>query len=164
MKHNLTIRSVRENGTLRIQTYTNKPSRTQQQFADQCDINNIIKKYKQTGELTHTARKQGVYADVSQISDYYTSLNEINSAKEAFGTLSSQIRLRFNNDPGQLLAFMQDPNNFEEGVKLGIYEPKQQFSEEKINQTQTQTKTKTKTSQNTQTPNTPLNPSGPDES
>jgi len=49
--------------------------------------------------------------------------------------LDPYIRERFNNDPGKLLKFIDDPKNLEEGRKLGIFStpeiPKTQASEPK---------------------------------
>lgn len=107
---------------VRVRTINNEKTMTQQQFKEQCDVNHIVAKYKKTGELTHVARTNGVYADLSKITDYHTMVNQIQEAQNAFMTLPASVRLRFQNDPGALLAFMQDPKNYEEGVKLGLFE------------------------------------------
>lgn len=116
--------TMRPNGTKRVQIMNEEPSKTQQQFKDECDINNIVRKYKATGQLTHLSSKQGVYADVSEITDLQESLQKVQQASDAFNTLPAELRRRFGNNPQQLLEFLQDPRNFEEGVKLGIYEAK----------------------------------------
>ena len=41
-----------------------EPSRTQQEFRDECDINVIMKMYMATGIIDHTAEYQPVFADV----------------------------------------------------------------------------------------------------
>lgn len=117
--------TIESKNRVRVRTINTEKSRTQQQFKEQCDVNNIIAKYKQTGEFVHLTRKAGVYADVSEITDYATSLQKVINADAAFAALPASIRLRFHNDPAQLLAFMQDPNNYDEGVQLGIFEKKQ---------------------------------------
>lgn len=114
--------TVEPNGRVRVRTINTKPSRTQQQFADECDIEKIIEKYARTGQITNLARKKGVYADVSDISDYHESVNKIQRAQNAFMTLDAKIRARFGNDPANLLAFMQDPKNYDEGVRLGLFD------------------------------------------
>ena len=38
---------------------------TDQQFKDDCDVNFIVDKFTKTGHLTHLAKFQGMYADVS---------------------------------------------------------------------------------------------------
>lgn len=118
----------------RVQTINVEDSKTQQQFAAQCDVNNIIAKYKKTGELP-LARKQGVFADVASITDYHDSLNRVLDANAAFMRLPADLRTRFGNDPQQLLSFLQDPKNYDEGVKLGLYEPQPEPTETtKLNQ------------------------------
>lgn len=117
---------------VRVQTVNKAPSKTQQQFADQCDVNKIIAKYKTTGEFQHIARKQGYYADVSEIGDYQQALDTVLAANHAFQALPAQLRLRFNNNPQELLEFIANPNNHDEGVKLGIFE--KTLSHQKLDQ------------------------------
>lgn len=103
-------------------------------------------KYQTTGQFTHTTSKIGRYADFSSIQDYREMLDTVRYAQEAFAILPAEMRKRFDNDPSQLLDFVQDPNNYDEGVKLGLLNPR----EPKTNQTneQTQTNDKTQTTPN----------------
>lgn len=119
-QHPEQIKSTRENGTLDIGTLNTEPSLAQQQFKDECDINNIMKKYQTTGQFTHLTSATGVYADFSQITDYQEMLDTVRYAQEAFSALPAEMRLRFNNNPGELLTFLQDPNNRAEGESLGL--------------------------------------------
>jgi len=132
MRPNKNKRIEAKGGRLRVATVfdlDNEPSKAQQQYKEQCDVNNIIAKYKKTGEWIHVTRKEGVYADVSNIRDYHESLQKVVDANNAFSTLPAHIRIRFDNDPAALLEFMQDPKNYDEGVKLGIFEKKQETQE-----------------------------------
>lgn len=125
----------RPNGTLRVAKENPTPDKgAQQQFKDDCDINRIVSKYRQTGEWHHVTRSQGFYGDVSEISDYHSSMDKVINANKAFMQLPSDLRLRFDNDPGKLIEFMSDPRNYEEGVELGIYDRKQsKILDEKLN-------------------------------
>lgn len=98
------------------------PSRTKQEFKDQCDINNIIKAFKITGQITHISAQaaKGAYMDLPDEVDFQTSLNVIRQAEESFATLPAAIRDRFGNDPAAFLAFMSDPKNREEADRLGL--------------------------------------------
>lgn len=107
-------------GRTRVVTVNNEPTRTQQQFKQQVDVNNIVAKYKKTGTWQHLATKQGIYADVSDMSDYQESLEKVMKAQEAFSLLPSELRTRFANDPAQLLQFLQNEQNREEAEKLGL--------------------------------------------
>lgn len=96
--------------------------RVKQSFKDECDINNIIKSYSQTGQIRHINAKaaQGTYEDLPEPMDLQEALNTVRDANTAFASLPSQVRDRFQNDPGQFLAFMQDPANQDEMIKLGL--------------------------------------------
>lgn len=124
MKDSSQIVSKRKDGSLSIKTVNLEPTKTQQQFKDECDINNIMKKYSSTGEFTHLTSKQGIYADFSQITDYRDMVETVQYAKDAFASLPADVRARFGNDPAQLLNFVQDDKNYDEGVKLGLVQPK----------------------------------------
>jgi len=107
-------------GRIKVSTENTKLSLCQQQFKKDCDINVIVKKYMKDGELTHLNKKKGVYADLSHITDYHQSMEKVVKANQAFAELPSAVRNRFSNDPSQLLTFLQDPNNLDEGIKLGL--------------------------------------------
>jgi len=95
---------------------------TQQQFRDECDVGNIMKRFEQTGQIM-TGANGAKYGDFSDVDDYHTALNKINEARESFMELPAQIRKRFSNDPGQLIDFLNDGNNLEEAIKLGLVDP-----------------------------------------
>lgn len=98
------------------------PSMTKQEFVAECDINNIIKQYSATGQLKHISSKaaQGAYLDLPDDLDFQSSLETVRVAQEAFATLPSSTRSRFENDPAQFLAFLSDPANQDEAIKLGF--------------------------------------------
>lgn len=97
-----------------------KPSMTQQSFKDECDINNIMAKYERTGIVDHVSQFQGQYGDFIGFPDYHTAMNAIRQADEMFMTLPSSIRERFNNSAEAFLQFAQDPDNYEEMVRMGL--------------------------------------------
>lgn len=100
------------------------PSLAHQSFRDECDFNNVLSKWQNSGLITHLNPQQPIYADVSNLGDYQQSMELIRSAHESFEALPSSIRDRFNNDPAQLMAFLQDSSNFDEAVKLGLLSPR----------------------------------------
>lgn len=113
---------IRNDGTKRVLTVNEEPSKTDQSWAKDCDVNEIISRFKKTGQITHLARKTGVYADVTGITDLMTSLLTVEKANTAFMSLPAAARKRFNNDPQSMIEFLQDPANNEEAVKLGLKE------------------------------------------
>lgn len=96
-----------------------QPSMTQQSFTDECDINQILKKFIQTGILDTIG--PGVYADISDTMDYQSALHMIKRADQMFAELPSEIRKRFNNNPAEYMDFVHDPANLQEGIQLGIF-------------------------------------------
>nr|QJB19432.1 MAG: internal scaffolding protein [Microvirus sp.]QJB19673.1 MAG: internal scaffolding protein [Microvirus sp.] len=97
-----------------------EPSLTQQQFKDECDVNNILKKYQQTGLLSHVVKTQGNFGDFSSVEDYQTSLHKVMIAQDNFELLPSELRSKFNNDPSKLIGFINDPKNKEDCLKYGL--------------------------------------------
>lgn len=120
----------------RIQTYNlypdpvtgefvEMPSMTKQEFARECDINNVIKAFSTTGMFKHVNQKaaQGQYVDLPDPTDFQNSLDQVNQARTAFMSLPSKLRARFDNDPAQFLAFTHDPSNLAEMRTLGLAKP-----------------------------------------
>jgi len=141
--------SKRPNGTKRVQTLNALPSRTQMQYKDQVNVNNIMKKFKKTGSITHLRNaKEGVYADLTQITDYAESLMQIKKADEAFLSIPSEIRNKFQNNPANLISYLKDPKNTEEAIKHGLLVKREN------EQNQTQTKPNENASTPAQTPST----------
>lgn len=93
--------------------------RTQQEFAEEADINTIVRRFGLTGELPENVRipQSG---DFTGITDYHSALNLIREADEGFMELPAELRARFEHDPGRLMAFLEDANNKEEAIKLGL--------------------------------------------
>lgn len=101
-----------------------KPSLAKKSFKESCDINFILSKYQRTGELP-ISRKPALYGDFSTVGDYLSSMQTIVKADEQFNGLDAKIRDRFNNDPARFLEFVHNKENYDEGVKLGIFLPKE---------------------------------------
>lgn len=95
------------------------PSVTQQQFADEVDINRIMKRFERGEALTHFNQYQGQYADVSGI-DFQLAMNQVTATQQLFDALPVHLRSRFRNRPEEFLAFVQDPQNAQEAYELGI--------------------------------------------
>jgi len=111
-------------------------TRTQQQFKDEVNIGNIVRKYRKTGIVTHLNGKQPVYADISSV-DYSQMRNLLQDIQIQFESYPSKIRNRFQNDPYQMVRFIEDPSNQAEAVKLGLIpeppkQPKNPVSSEPV--------------------------------
>lgn len=98
------------------------PSRTQQQFKDETDINTIVRRFGLTGELPQNVRPP-VSGDFTGIMDFQDALNAVIAAERSFMELPGALRARFANDPQLLMDFVADPNNYDEARKLGLLKP-----------------------------------------
>lgn len=95
-------------------------SRTRQEFAKECDINCILAKMG-AGLLAPCRAPEPVYTDLDSIpSTFEESFALINDASERFASLPSRVRAEFDNDPGKLLAFLNDKGNLEKAIDLGL--------------------------------------------
>ena len=96
---------------------------TQQHFKDECDINNIIRRYEKTGFFVDPltpGTAQPMYGDFTAQQDFLEAQTLIAHASQAFDELPASLRKRFSNNPAELLAFLENEDNREEAVKLGL--------------------------------------------
>lgn len=103
-------------------TFT-EPSLSQQHFKDECDINNIMAKYAKTGvwgDPNNPSTTQPMFDDFSTAEDFHSAQNFLAQAGQAFEALPAYLRKRFENDPAELLAFLDDESNREEAERLGL--------------------------------------------
>jgi len=106
----------------RTQTSINPDEdRTKQEFKEECDINVIWSRYAKNGVFDHVAKSTPQFGDFTNASEYSERLNQVIAAQDGFDNLPALTRRRFGNDPGELLAFMDDPANREEGESLGLF-------------------------------------------
>lgn len=92
---------------------------TRQEFEAECNINNIMAKYQRTGVVDHITKHAPEYGDYDPI-DFQTALNTIKEGEEMFAELPSSARKYFDNDPATFMTFVQDPNNIDKLVELGL--------------------------------------------
>lgn len=95
------------------------PSRTQQQFKDECDINVILERFGVTGHLPIVS-VQPMQGDFTNISDYHTMVETLRASQDNFMALPSKVREKFDNDPRKFVDFCVDPANIEVVRELGL--------------------------------------------
>ncbi len=99
-----------------------KGGRTKQAFAEETDINWIMRKYDKTGLVDHLAKHGGEYGFASSIT-LHEAMNVVARAEAMFADLPASARSRFEGDPGAFLDFVQNPENQAEMLKLGLMRP-----------------------------------------
>lgn len=94
-------------------------SLTKQAMRDQVDVNNIVRRYTEVGAVPQM-RQDARYGDFSHGEDYHSIMNRVTAAQSDFMELPAAVRQHFQNDVGQLLDAMADPDRDEELVELGL--------------------------------------------
>lgn len=100
------------------------PSLTQQQFTQETLIQTIMKKHAATGILGtgQPGTQKAQWGDYSDM-DFREMSTKIAKSTETFDALPSHLRDKFNNNVGELLDFMENEENKEEAIELGIIPP-----------------------------------------
>lgn len=95
------------------------PTRTQQQFKEECDINTIVRNFGVTGMLPQNVRMP-LTNEFVEAMDYQTAMNKIIEADQAFLQLPAEVRDTFRNDAGKFVEFATDPKNVDQCRKWGL--------------------------------------------
>lgn len=99
-----------------------EPTMTIQSEKDNCDINVIMNRYATCGTPLpyRTDGVQPVYADVSELGDYMENFQRCKQAEEMFNALPSALRKELDNNPANLIPFIQDEKNKERCYEYGL--------------------------------------------
>lgn len=92
------------------------PSKTQQNFRDDADINVIVGRIIKTG-IVPDIPVPPQYGDLTTETDYHTMLNKLAETKGLFYRLDAEDRARFDNDPGAWLGYVN------QAIAAGDLEP-----------------------------------------
>lgn len=95
----------------RHKVVSTQPSRTKQEFKDECDINNIWANFVRTGYLDQSREAHAQYLDLSNMpQSYHESLNLVIGAGNAFSALPASERAKYHNNVAEFLeAAYKDP-------------------------------------------------------
>lgn len=96
------------------------PGQTKQSFRDEVDINKIIAGFEKTGMVNQLNAREPFYGDVSHLGSYQESLHVVMEAEALFMSLSANVRERFGNDPALMIKFLENPENRDEAIRMGL--------------------------------------------
>lgn len=130
-------------------------SMTQQQFADECDINNIVASNASYSPMTADEYSRQNFTDFGDGMDFQSHQNYMAEANSAFFSLPSEMRARFRNNPAELFEFIHNPANQEEAYNLGLAKRPEPSSESVLSDEPTPPPAKPQ-----KAPKTPPNESG----
>jgi hypothetical protein len=106
---------------------SSKPSLTQQEFKESCDINNILAKFSVQAQALGVdasqlmPQDQGTYGDFSNLDDFQTAQNKIAFLNDQFSNLPSDVRRRFGDDLNNFVSAISDPTRVDELGELGVW-------------------------------------------
>lgn len=97
-------------------------SRTVQSQALDADINTIVKRYKLTGELPNPRPRIPLSQDFREADkfDLGSALRYVREAEAAFMRYPADVRAKFNNDVAAFCDFVENPENADACVEMGI--------------------------------------------
>lgn len=98
-------------------------SKVQEQFADACQTDTIIRKYNMMGVNPFIASGHGEYLDTTMIPSFLAAKNSEARVREFFEGLPSDVRLEFNNDPMQFAEVVSDPSQADYLREIGVLAP-----------------------------------------
>lgn len=126
----MNIVETRPNGTKRVALKCETPSMTRQSDKRDTDINYLMQKFQKTGYFPPIPEGFARYVEVPE-TDYHQAMDTLLDTQQAFSQLPSSVRDRFKNDPSELLAFLDNPENYQEAVELGLMVPRENKPGEK---------------------------------
>lgn len=95
------------------------PSLTQQHFTDDANINVIAARFGITDIPLH-ALDPNLFRDTTNDPELRDVLDAQHTAREYFMALPAKMRRRFHDSPQELWDYVNDPENHEEAIRLGI--------------------------------------------
>lgn len=119
---------VRKNGRKRVKVmFHDKDGKaldkilTKQSFVEECDINTIVNRHKKSGTLPLLPDPNHRYGDFSNIGTFQDVQMKLFEAEDLFMAQSAKIRSMFDNDYVKYIEFIDNPENREEAIKLGLF-------------------------------------------
>lgn len=100
-------------------------SLTQQSFAEEVDINTIVRRFGLGYEPPLNTRMP-LNGDFEGVFDFQSAMNVIVAAREAFDAQPAEVRARFHNNPAEFVDFCSDDENYEEARRLGLVDPERE--------------------------------------
>lgn len=128
-----TFIKLRENGSRIVSHVCQGESLTQQQFKKDTVLSQVIERMLRTG-LYSPADYNPIFDDFTSVEDFQTTLENVNRIEEAFLQLPLWLRKKFDHDPAKVVAFVNDPSNYDKAVEYGLLQKVVDDSQEPTSQ------------------------------
>lgn len=83
------------------------------------EVKKMVADIERRGLLRASTKFEGEFDDYPDY-DFQEAQFMIAKAKSMFESMPSGVRKRFKNDPGEFMNFINNPDNIEESVKMGL--------------------------------------------
>lgn len=118
-KYDDTGKKVRYNSA--VIDCSNDPVITEQSHKEEVDINNIVKRHGMDLIAQVAAMQSPLFTfDELPHNDFQEAMNIIAKAQNSFDSMPSALRKQFDNNPGKFLDFVQNPDNADKLVEMGL--------------------------------------------
>lgn len=97
-----------------------EPSRTKQADMEKCDLRYQLARFQKTGLMGNLRSDEPLTGDFSEIDDLITAQNRLIDLEEQFMAMPAALRKKFDNDPFNMLEWLQKEENYDEAVKYGL--------------------------------------------
>lgn len=96
---------------------------TEQNHKDEADVNMIIRKHG-VDLVQKTAQLQAPNMRFDDVTgnDFQEAMQIVANAQQSFEAMPSDIRKQFNNSPAEFLDFVQNPDNNDKLISMGLAE------------------------------------------
>lgn len=105
-------------------SFCSGPSLTRQEFADECDINQLMQRYDQVlADPLRSVREPRYYDFTSAPLTLMDAMAVMQRGEEAFMTLPALVRKEFDNNPAMFVDFASDAENLPQMRTWGLAPP-----------------------------------------
>ncbi|AXL15414.1 internal scaffolding protein [Microviridae sp.] len=91
-----------------------------QSHRDATNINAILARYEESGQITHVKLGEPVYGDFTTMPEYHHAMTAVVSAQGNFERLPAEVREACLNDPGFFLDLLQSPEGQQRLIDAGL--------------------------------------------
>lgn len=102
---------------------------TIQSDRDDADINKIVARLEKGAQIRRLDLKEPFYGDVTAFDGLQEAMIKVQNAEMLFMDFEAGIRERFDNDPVKFIEFLENPENKQEAIDLGIIKPQPRIPE-----------------------------------
>lgn len=103
-----------------VRKYCEGQGRTHQEMAEQCDVNRIVRRWREKGQSPHLQKGTPMYGDFSGASGLQDAIEQVEGAKKIFGELPALVREAAGNSPVQFLEMVADPEGLDILSEAGL--------------------------------------------